>query len=547
MNDTNETDPSGAERLFDLPPARATGLLILLCLVLFLPGFFSLPPVDRDEVRFAQASKQMVESGDFIDIRLGERPRYKKPAGIYWLQAGAYALAGESHRHDIWVFRLPSLIAATGAVLLTYLFGLALAGRRAGAIAAMLLASSFLLGAEARLAKTDATLLLTIIAAQYALGRLFIRGGAGAGMVALFWAALGASVMIKGPVGPMVTGFTILALIALTRSTRWLAPLFRLRDIALFLAIALPWYVLIHLRAGDLFWQESLGRDMAAKLASAQESHGAPPGSYLLAFWATFFPGSLFLIPVLGRIWRMRRDRAVMFLLSWILPAWIMFEMVPTKLVHYVLPTYPAIALLIGLGWAREAMPAPGRGVRIVMLALLLIPLLLIGAITLEAPKYGGRPFTLLASLAALLLLVPFLAMLIWRARFWHALLLAPALSLALSIGIYPTLARLPGLWPGKAAAGIINAYEACPSPGLAAYGYHEASLMFLTDSRLKHAPGPEAIDPDCAVVVVESRAEPDWRKVVAELGVEFRALGRAEGLNLATGKPVRLTIYARP
>ncbi len=57
--------------------------------MLFLPGFFTIPPIDRDEVRFAQATKQMVESGDFVDIRFQDDVRYKKPVGIYWMQAAA--------------------------------------------------------------------------------------------------------------------------------------------------------------------------------------------------------------------------------------------------------------------------------------------------------------------------------------------------------------------------------------------------------------------------------------------------------------------------
>src|SRR5882672_7739452 len=72
---------------------RPYALLALLGLVLWLPGVLSLPPLDRDESRFAQASRQMVESGDVVDIRFGHVPRYKKPAGIYWLQAAATKLA----------------------------------------------------------------------------------------------------------------------------------------------------------------------------------------------------------------------------------------------------------------------------------------------------------------------------------------------------------------------------------------------------------------------------------------------------------------------
>ena len=88
----------------------------LFCLIAFLPGFFQIPPVDRDEARFAQATKQMVESGDYVDIRFQDEVRYKKPVGIYWLQAAAVKAGGAlgvPHAHTtIWLYRLPSLFGA---------------------------------------------------------------------------------------------------------------------------------------------------------------------------------------------------------------------------------------------------------------------------------------------------------------------------------------------------------------------------------------------------------------------------------------------------
>src|SRR4051812_25940133 len=91
---------------------RAVALLLLVALLSFLPGFFSIPPIDRDEARFAQATKQMVESGDYIDIRFQDEVRYKKPVGIYWLQAGggrtARAQNGPNARPNIRLYRNPS-------------------------------------------------------------------------------------------------------------------------------------------------------------------------------------------------------------------------------------------------------------------------------------------------------------------------------------------------------------------------------------------------------------------------------------------------------
>src|SRR6201994_2533436 len=104
--------------------ARAIALLVLCGLLIFLPGFFTIPPIDRDEARFAQATKQMVETGDYVDIRFQEDVRYKKPVGIYWLQSAAVhtasALGLPRAQLRIWVYRLPSLVGAIGAVLMTY-------------------------------------------------------------------------------------------------------------------------------------------------------------------------------------------------------------------------------------------------------------------------------------------------------------------------------------------------------------------------------------------------------------------------------------------
>src|SRR5579864_1251988 len=156
---------------------RAVAFLVLCGLALFLPGFFNIPPIDRDEARFAQATKQMVETGDFVDIRFQDDVRYKKPVGIYWMQAAAVETASTlglpRAELRIWVYRVSSLIGAIGAVLLTYWTALAFVTRRGAVLAGLMIGSSVLLGAEARLAKTDAMLLLTVVAAMGAMARVY--------------------------------------------------------------------------------------------------------------------------------------------------------------------------------------------------------------------------------------------------------------------------------------------------------------------------------------------------------------------------------------
>src|ERR1700752_4835160 len=202
---------------------RSIAFLALCCLLLFLPGFFNIPPIDRDEARFAQATKQMVETGDFVDIRFQDDVRYKKPVGIYWLQAAsvetasALGLLGAPLR--IWLYRIPSLIGAIGAVLLTYWTALAFVTRRGAILAALLMCSSVLLGVEARLAKTDAMLLLTVVGGMGAMARVYLSWQRGEDPAhppwsgpAIFWTALAAGILIKGPLILMFAGLAVAVL-----------------------------------------------------------------------------------------------------------------------------------------------------------------------------------------------------------------------------------------------------------------------------------------------------------------------------------------------
>src|SRR3954464_15380148 len=161
---------------------HACALLMLISLVCFLPGFTSLPPMDRDEPRFAQASKQMLETGDFVDIRFQNEARHKKPVGIYWLQSAAVtvgeALGVRDARATIALYRVPSLFGALATVLLTYWAALAFVAQREAFLAAAFMAASVILTAEAHLAKTDAMLAACSVATMGALARAwFGRGG----------------------------------------------------------------------------------------------------------------------------------------------------------------------------------------------------------------------------------------------------------------------------------------------------------------------------------------------------------------------------------
>ncbi len=345
-------DPSSRLRAADLL------LLAAFALALFLPGLAELPPFDRDESRYAVAVTQMVASGDLIDIRYQDQPRWLQPAGIYWLQSLSVSLFGAPG--EIWAHRVVSLSGAVLSVLLTAWLGARLFGRLAGMAAGAMLAACLVLNVEARMAKIDATMLVAVLAAQSALLLLYLQRTARPALAAaVLWVALGAGLMLKGPIPTMVTVLTAAAISLWNRDASWLKRLRAAWGVPLMLAIVLPWLLAIVIRTEGAFLSEAIGHSMLGKVADGQQGHGAPPGYHLLAFSVAFWPAALFLVLALPWVWANRQDARVRALVCWVVPTWLVFEIVATKLPHYTLPTYPALAILAGAALAAGALRLP--------------------------------------------------------------------------------------------------------------------------------------------------------------------------------------------
>ena len=388
---------------------RPLAALLLICVLAWLPGFFTLPPLDRDESRFAQATKQMLETGDFININLGGVPRYEKPAGIYWLQAASTAVFGSGTRNQIWTYRVPSLLGALAAVAATFFLVRLFAGVETAFAAGLLLGMSVLLMSEAKIAKTDAALAGCITVAQAVLMRVYLSVRSPGtvvhptpALVMLGWAAFALGILIKGPVVALVCGASIIAVSLADRDWRWLSGLHALTGFGLAVLIIVPWAIAIGIVSGGQFYQTSLGGDFATKLIGEQETHGGPYGYYAMLAHLTFWPGSLALLPgiVLG-ITRWR-EPAIRYLLLWAATAWLMFEIAPTKLPHYVLPAYPAIAALCAI-WLTDT-SAVSRTMRIaaaISLALFVLVAVALGGFVAWAPEQYGNGGTIALYLAA--------------------------------------------------------------------------------------------------------------------------------------------------
>ncbi len=554
-------------------PLYAYALLALLSAGLFLPGFSSLPPFDRDEARFAQASSQMLDSGNYIDIRFQDETRYKKPVGIYWLQSAATILANDldpgrgGDAKAIWTYRIPSFLGAVLAVLASAWTAARLFGGPAGFLAGLMMASCVVLGVEARLAKTDAVLLATVVIGQAALAHLYLTRGqaAPAGRAAwtaplAFWIAAGLGILIKGPIVLLVSGTTALVLGLWDREAGWLKRLKPLPGLAIVVAIAAPWLIAIAIKTKGAFFAESVGHDMLGKVAGGQEGKGLPPGYYLGSFWVTFAPWSFLALLAAPWAWARRRADAVRFCIAWIVPSWLVFEAVPTKLLHYTLPVFPAIATLAAAALLDGFGRRPDRPRRILVAAAVALGGLGFGALTLAVAVIpylvDGRvdPVGLALVPAAVGLFALFLH-LILRGRHRAGVAAGLAAAAILYAGTYGVvLPAIDGVWISRQTAQAVAALRPCPTSVVASAGYSEPSLVFLlgTPTRLVNGAAAAqhlAADRACALALVEDREDAAFHAAADPV---FGPAGPARlaeipGFNYNTGKRIHLTLYGHP
>lgn len=521
-------------------------------------GLFTAPPLDRDESRFAQATAQMLETGDFIAIRFQDDERNKKPAGIHWLQAASVSLFSSVEAREIWAYRLPSTLALIIASVAAYFIGARLFGREAGFLGALLLAAAPGAAAEAMIAKTDAALLAAVCLAQAALVEIYARTRDGAPIgwtPALFWGALGAGVLLKGPIAPMIVGFTLAAMAIRDRGGAWIAALRPVAGLAGLVLMLGPWLAAIGMATDGRFFTEAIGRDMLGKLGAAQESHAGPPGYHFVLAAALMWPAAGLLIPGLLRAIATRGSWPSFFLLAWLVPSWVVFELTATKLPHYTLPLLPALALLAARAasvgearrrkWARKF----GAGLYFVI-AVAFAGLIFALPYMLAAPDHrlDTAPQALLILAGA-----GVVAALWWRggsraAPYGAAMLSAAFIWIALG-GVLP---KLEDLRVSPNISDALAEHRRHPlrdgAPDVAIAGYAEPSAVFLLGTGTKLAKGAAAADwiasPEGQTAIVEQREDAAFLARLAALNARVEPLARIDGINYSNGARVNLTVY---
>lgn len=531
-----------------------------------------------------------LHAGGLLVPHVQDRPRLNKPPAIYWAQSASAALltGGDPRRDAIWMYRLPSLLAAIAAVLLTWRLGAALFTPAVGRLAATLLAVAPVIAWEAHQARADMLLLALTLATLYPLWLIAARDPSKPAtpkqrwaIPAVFWLALALGVLAKGPITPMIAALTALTFALLTRRWRWLLDLRPVLGLLLSAALIAPWVYAVAQHVGfdrylAIIHDEVLGRSLEPK-----EGHWGPPGYHLVALVPIFWPGVMLAgVAILAALReglhapdlafdpagsRARRllsrlvytravSPALAFVLAWLIPSWIVFELVSTKLPHYTMPLLPAVAILAARTVIRAtAAPLAELRDRVTRLGLTLwagVGLAFAVAIAVLAVNTGLAATTWSARLIAILAVLACASALgltltarrslaraqVLRAQHAAVLAMLPLLMAACQL-------LLPGAMGLSArAAAHLTALDPAAARPLAMLGYHEDSMIFHTRGRItrldaEHLPAWLAANPS-GLLLARAGAPIDWSTL--------QVLAQSQGFNYSRGQHEDL-VWAQP
>ncbi len=353
-------------------------LLVLLCAALFLPGLGNYPLLDPDEGRNAQVAAEMVDKGHWLPPTLEGRVRYQKPPLYYWLVAGSFMALGKREASA----RLPSALAAILGSMVVFLLGARLWGREKGILAALISSTSLIYVVYSHIVIFDMVLTFFILATLFWAWKGLEEGKKRDW--ALASVAMALAFLTKGPVGIIIPGMALLPLLLYKAFvSREPVSLPILLVAGVFILIAAPPFVAAELRhpgyCYQFFWKENVLRYFTPIF-----KRNAPFYYYLVVIVLGLMPWTFFLPRIFQkavRLWEMYPHRTI-FLVSWIALPTLFFSLAKSKMPHYILPTFPAWALLLAGTWEEDTFPA-----RIVSLAVGLYLLLFLVAM----PIYSQR------------------------------------------------------------------------------------------------------------------------------------------------------------
>ncbi len=544
------------------------GSLIILIILALFSGQYSIPPIDRDEARFAQASSQMIQSGDYVNIKFQDEIRAKKPIGIYWLQAFSAKIFGQE---DIGSYRIPSLLSSIITLVFVGLITRLIFPLYQTLIVTLLFASSIVFMGEAHLAKTDATLLCLICVQQYFLLKIILHQENTFKLKYLYpiivWLTFSFGVLVKGPISIAILFPTVIAFSIIQKSLNLIKSLRPIIGFLICTLVILPWFLAIDEETNGMFLQKAFQEDFFSKLESGQEGHGALPGTHLLILSISIWPIATFLPCLILFSLQHRNNVVIKFLMCWILPFWVVIELIPTKLLHYPLPVLPAITILaIGglLQFKSNIKKIKSALVRkITYMSSILFSfggIVLSGGIFYISSEFNIENDNILTFFTIFLVLIAIVIFLFSHTlifnfknlyldiskSFYNILLAIIALASIFNIINYNfVLPKLDYLHPSNA---IIKKLKKVKADAVASSGYHEPSLVFLLNGDvLLSDPHEVAIfmaEGKNNVALVEKSDLKLFLETTNDLNLKIKEISIVRGFNIAKGRHVEIYIF---
>lgn len=312
-------------------------IVISIAVLMSFPYLGTLPLFDPDEPVYAETAREMLQFNDFISPRIYGDFWYDKPPMYYWLVAGAFKIFG----YGEFAARFPSAFLAVAGCFLLYLSGRKIFNERVGLLASLVLSSSLEYFYLSKAAVTDITLTFFLSGALLA----FMKRN-----YYIFYACAALAVVTKGPVGLFFCGVIVAIYLLYTSNFSQLKQMKLVSGGALFLAIAAPWYLAMYYYHGMDFLETFLGFHNITRFLQPEHESGSIWYYYIPVLILGFFPWTAFLAQAFLKGLRARgQDRHhSIFLVIWASTIFLFFSISQTKLVSYILPMYPPLALLIG-------------------------------------------------------------------------------------------------------------------------------------------------------------------------------------------------------
>jgi 4-amino-4-deoxy-L-arabinose transferase-like glycosyltransferase len=329
-------------------------ILFFGCILFHMVGTWSIPLIDRDEPRFAEASREMIERGEYIVPHFNNQLRLDKPPLAYWAQVASYRIFGESD----FAARFPSAVAAALVALAILAWGTRMGGEQVGWWAAIIFTLSLQTFVHAKAAVADMWLVLFMTTACWAGYELIENRESKIEKRKTKWwfvlyLSLALGFLAKGPIAwtPLLTLAAMKLLVVdveLAKRCKFV------RGILLMLAIVALWGVPALIQTDGGFLRIGIGRHVVGRSFGAMEGHGANSlGVYLLllpfyfvTIFASFFPWSIKLPSLTTKLWR-SRDKIDIYLITGAAIIFVIFSLIKTKLPHYTLPAFPLLSLLL--------------------------------------------------------------------------------------------------------------------------------------------------------------------------------------------------------